>query len=72
MRPRHPGVGEPPRLRQLVRPLPATVPAQGVADAGRAAAVAGRALALLLAADAAIAARRTARLQLSSQKCCAN
>lgn len=72
MRPRHPGVGEPARVRELVRALPAAVSAQRVADPGSAAAVAGGALALLLAADAAIAKICTALLQLSSQKCCAN
>lgn len=72
MRPRHPSLGEPARVRQLVRPLPAAVSAQRVADPGRAAAVAGGALAVLLATDATIASICTAQLQISSQKCCAN
>lgn len=72
---RHPGVGEPARVRQFVRALPAALSAQGVADAGSAAALAGRALALLLTADphhAAIATRRAAFVQIEKTKCCAN
>lgn len=69
---RHPRMGEPARLRQLLCAIPATLPAQGVADARRAATVAGGALAILLAADAAVAARVTASQQQGAPQCCVN